>query len=213
MTAPVWRQPVRGERGLSLMELMVTLAMLSVLVGVILGTFMIGRSSYTSADTYVQVQQAARQAFDNMVKELHGAGLVNNNVAIAEPGVQRLDFQISRGYDVAACGGICWGTDDPAIPTGWVHYIVDASNAQNVRLMRCVTAGRLDAMPGGFAGCRVLSNNVNGNLANTALAYDHANRTVLLRLQTLVTSSQVAGGTMRAAPTALTTHIRLRNAS
>ena len=202
-----------SERAFSLMELMVAMAMLSILVGVLLGTSMIGRSSYTSADAYVQVQQAARQAFDTMVKELHGAGFINNNAAIAEPGVQRLDFQISRGYDAAACGGICWGTDDAAVPTGWVHYVMDAADAQNVRLMRCVTAGRLDAMPGGFAGCRVLSNDVNANLANTAFVYDHANRTVVLRLQTLVTSAQIAGGTMRAAPTALTTNIRLRNSS
>jgi prepilin-type N-terminal cleavage/methylation domain-containing protein len=203
----------RAAHGFTIMEMLVALAMLGTLVGVLLGSLLIGRGSYTSADAYVQVQQAARQAFDNMARELHGAGFVNNNVAIIEPGVQQLDFQVIRSYDAVACGGICWGTDDGALPTGWVHYVLDTANAQNVRLMRCVTANRTDPMPAGFAGCRVLANNVNGTLANTAFVYDHANRTVTLRLQTIITSTQLTGGSMPVAPPALTTQIRLRNSS
>ena len=203
----------RDSRGFTLLEVLVVLVLIGVLVGVLMVSSTVGWGTYSSSDAAVQVQQAARQAFDAMTKELHGAGLVNDNVAIAEPGVQRLDFQITRGYDSVACGGICWGTDDAALPSGWVHYVLDAADAQNVRLLRCVTAGRLDAMPGGFAGCRVLANDVNGNLANTAFVYDHANRTILIRLQTLVTSSQLAGGTVTSAPIALTTQVRLRNSS
>jgi len=201
----------RRRAGFTLVEILLVLALFSGLLAVLLASFLVSRTSYVSADAFVQVQQEARRAFDAMVKELREAGRVNNSVAIASPGVQRLDFQIDRGYDAAACGGVCWGSDDPAFPTGWVHYVVDAATPPAPRLMRCVTAGRLDPMPANFAGCRVLANHVSADLANSAFTYDHSNRLVTVRLQAVLTSQQLPGGSVGTTPAPLLTQIRLRN--
>lgn len=201
---------MRAHRGFTLMEVMVVLVIFSVVLGVLLLSFLVSKNTYISSDAYVQIQQEARRAFDSAVKELHQAGQVNNSVAIAAPGVQRLDFQIVRDYDVVACGGNCWGTDDAALPGGWVHYVLDTADAQNARLMRCVTANRLDPMPANFAGCRVLANHLNPALASTAFTYNHANRIVTITLQPVIISAHLAGGSLTTA-SPLMTRVRLRN--
>lgn len=190
--------------------MLVVLTLLTGLVGALMVSLLVGQASSLSAEAYVQVQQEARRAFDQMVKELREAR-INNNISIAEPGVQRLDFQVSRGYDTAVCGGICWGTDDVALPNGWVHYVIDASDPAHARLVRCTTANQLDAMPAGFAGCWVLANAVQPSLANSAFVYDHANRIVTLKIQIFVSSFQLPGGSMGTAPAPLITRVKLRN--
>ena len=199
------------RRGLTLTELLVVVTLLTTVVGTLLISLLVGQASHFSAEAYVQVQQEVRRAFDHMVKELREAGRVNNDVAIAEPGAQRLDFQIVQGYDAVACGGICWGTDDAAFPTGWIHYVVDATDPQHARLMRCATASRLDAMPTGFVGCRVLANSVNADPAQSAFTYDAANGIITLKIQTAVVSGQLPGGSLRSTPVPVTTRVSLRN--
>lgn len=202
-----------GDRGFTFVEVLIVVAIFMGLSAALLASLLVSRASYVSADAYVQVQQEARRAFDSMVKELHQAGRINNNVSILDPGVQRLDFQIVLGYDAAVCGGVCWGSDDPTLPNGWLHYVLDTADPQNARFMRCVSANRLDPMPAGFAGCRVLANRVNPALANSSFTYDHGSRTVTVRLQTSITSPQLPGGTVGTAPAPLLTRVRLRNAS
>ncbi len=205
-------------RGLTFVEMIVVIAIFTGLSASLLTALLVGRTSQVSSEAYIQVQEETRRLFDDVVRELHEAGNVNNNVSIptANP-VQRLDFQIVRGYDHVDCGGagtgLCMGTDDAAFPVGWIHYNLDAvTDPTNPRFMRCVTAGRLDAMPANYVGCRVLANRVNATLANSSFTYDHINRTVTVRLQTTVTSSQLPGGTMGTTPTPLMTLVRLRNA-
>lgn len=200
-----------APRGLTLTELLVVVTILAVIMEVLLLAVLVGRKAYTSADTYIQVQEEIRRSLDAMAKELRQAGNVNNGVAIGAPGVQRLDFQIVRDYDLAACGGTCWGTDDVALPSGWIHYVLNLADAANPRLTRCVTANQLDAMPGGFAGCRVLASRVIADLASTGFTYDHANRLVTVQLQTQVVSDQLPGGSLSVGPAPLTSRIRLRN--
>lgn len=198
-------------QGFTFVELLVVIVIIGGILGVLLQSLLVGHTSYVSSQAYVRVQYEARRAFDNMVKELREAGQVNNNVSIPAPGVQRLDFQINEGYDVVVCGGICWGTDDATLPTGWIHYVLDTADPQNARLMRCVTANRLDPMPANFVGCRVLANNVDPTLANTSLTYDHANRVVTITLQISIASQQLPGGSMGAAPSPLVWRVTLRN--
>ena len=197
--------------GFTLVEILFVLALFSGLLAALMASLLVSRTSYVSADAFVQVQQEARRAFDAMVKELREAGRVNNDASIASPGVQRLDFQINRGYDAVACGGVCWGSDDLALPTGWVHYVLDAATPPAPRLMRCVTAGRLDPMPADFAGCRVLANNVSAAVANSSFTYDHGNRIVTVRFQATLISQQLPGGSVSTTPAPLMTQVRLRN--
>lgn len=198
-------------RGFTILEIQLAAVIFAGILAALLLGLLMGRSSYVSAEAYVQLQQEARRAFDGMARELRGAGQVNNNVTILDPGVQRLDFQIARSFDISVCGGVCWGTDAVLLPNGWLHYVLDATNPQNARLMRCVTANRLDPMPVDFAGCRVLANSLTPNLANSSFMYNHATRTILVKLQTSVTSQQLPGGSMVLSPTPLTLRVRLRN--
>ena len=110
--------------GFTLVELTVVSALLLILGGGLLTTLLTGQTSYLSADAYIQVQEEARKAFDNMVRELREAGgplvSVSPNPP-AGPGTQ-LDFQVALGYDldggagaVAGCpdAAVCWGATDP----------------------------------------------------------------------------------------------------
>lgn len=193
--------------GFTLLELLIGITIFGVLSGALLVTLLVGSNSYLSTELAVQSQQEARRALDRSTRELRNAGKVNNSVSIAAPGVQRLDFQIARGYDATTCGGICWGSDDAALPNGWIHYVLDPTNPQHVRLVRCVTANQLDSMLAGFAGCQVLANEVDSALANTAFTYDHPGRMVTIRLQTSITSPRLP----QSLTTSLTTRIKLRN--
>ncbi len=199
------------QRGFTLIEVAVVTGVSLGVLGALMMILLVGRSSYYSAEASVQAQQEARRAFDAITKELREAGQVNNNVSIPAPGVQRLDFQVARSYDATLCGGICWGTDDAGWPTGWVHYALETTAAQNTRLLRCVTANRLDPMPAGFAGCRVLANAMDPDVADTAFTYDQAARTVTVKLRTAVVSSKIPGGGVASSSGSLTTQVKLRN--
>lgn len=200
-----------GTDGFTIPEVLVAT---TIFIGVIAAVFVslqMSRVSYLSAESAVQAQEEARRVLDHMVAELREAGRVNGDAAIPSPGAQRLDFQIVRSYDATACGGICWGSDDPAWPTGWVHYVLDAADPQNGRWLRCVTANRLDPLPADFAGCRVLATRVSPALADSSFTYDPANRMVAITLQTRIVSPQLPTGGMTVSPTPLVTRIRLRN--
>ena len=202
-------------RGFTLVELMMVAGIFIAMLGVLGISLMMSRLSYLTMDTELYVQQEGRKALDNMTAELRVGGNVNNNVSIGSPGAQRLDFQLDRGYNLAApcpVDAVCWGSDDPAFPTGWVHYVLDTvTTAPKARLRRCTTANQLDPMPVNFAGCRVVANNVNPALAMTTFLYDHPTRTITATLQVLVTSRQVAGGTLNTGALPLRIQIRLRN--
>ncbi len=207
-------------RGFTLIELLVVMAMMGVVMGALLTSFLIGRKSYLSADSYVQVQQEARRAFDVMVKELREAG----NVIVTVPGPktgQQLNFQVALGYDTAAtiancpASAICLGAQDQAgtprcretagIPCLWgVLYRLGGTNG--TQLIREV----LDSA-GAVNQTRVLANDVNINSLQTFFAYNGAAKTVTINLAITQSSQQLAGGSMSTTPAPLQTRVRLRN--
>lgn len=194
-----------SKAGLVLLEVLIVGAILVVLAGAFLLSLTTGYNTHFSNDAYVQVQYEARRAVQTMVTELRGAGNVNAGVPIAEPGVQRLDFQLVRRYDAVA--GPVWGSD--TTDGAWLHYVVDT--ATPARLMRCATAGQLDAMPAGFAGCRVLANAVDPAAANTAFAYDPVGAIVTLRIRSVIVSPRLPGGQVGSGTSPLLVRVRLRN--
>ena len=197
-------------RAFTLIEIMVVMAIFIAILSVLAISFLMSRVSYATMDTTLYVQQEGRRALDTMAAELRLAGNVNNNVSIAAPGGQQLDFQLDQGYDPTVCGGVCWGSGNPLLP--WVHYVLDTvTTAPNGRLRRCLTANRLDPMPANFAGCGVIANNVSPNTVMTAFTYDHPTRAVIATLQIVVTSRQVAGGRLDTGALPLRVQIRLRN--
>ena len=64
---------VRGQRGFTLTELLVVIAMLSIMLGGLLSVQMTGQTSYLIGAHRVEVQQNARVALELMVRELRPA--------------------------------------------------------------------------------------------------------------------------------------------
>jgi Tfp pilus assembly protein PilW len=190
-----------------------------VLVAGLLTTFLTGRTSYLSADAYIQVQQEGRRAFDTMVRELRESGQVTVT-ADGVNGSSRLHFQIARGYNTEAGApplgctvppSICWGSDTT---TGeWVHYslIGAAGNTRQLIRYRGVQGAAPPASCTAANDCRVLANYIrHPNEDNTALfLYDAATQTVTVNLQTELLNPVLPTG--RITSPLLTSRVRLRN--
>ncbi len=210
--------------GFTLVEIMMV-AILGVLLGAgLITTYLTGQTSYLSADAYIQVQQEARRAFDNMVRELRESGNISCGMGQTTTTCTdtQLNFQITRGYNQAApCPAnlICYGSENAALE--WVHYgiIVNATNSNNTQLVRYITAAGNggQAAPASClaaANCRVLANNID--TTTTTFVWDSANRVVTLNVQIRYTSPKLPGGTavsgggwQTTGP--LTTRVKLRN--
>ena len=197
-----------AQRGLSLTEVLIVVVVLLILTSMLLMHQLMSYRLDQSHGAAVQLQQEMRLALSRMIPELREAGNVNGNLDMAWG--QRLDFQIDRGYDMPPpCpnDAVCWGTDDAAFPTGWIHYIVDIAT---FRLVRCTSALQADVFAG-YAGCRVLANNVSAPVAGIAFMYTHAQREVAVRLHLSISSNQLPGGSLGTGPSPLITRVRLRN--
>ncbi|PIQ83737.1 MAG: hypothetical protein COV75_05870 [Candidatus Omnitrophica bacterium CG11_big_fil_rev_8_21_14_0_20_63_9] len=185
--------------------MIVVTALLVVLGGGLLATFLTGQASFVTSEAYIQVQQEARRAFDNMVRELREAG--GAGFPIVGGGGSQLDFQIALGYNLAApcpANQVCWGAQDQngTNQSGWrVRYRLDNAAGQLLR----------ETLNGGGAvqgTARVLANYVNG----VTFAWDAASRVVTINLQLRYASGRIAGGSQQMGnPTPLTTRVRLRN--
>lgn len=226
-------KPIRS-RGFTLSEIIVVAALFFILGGGVLTAFLTGQTSFFSADSYVQVQQEARRAFDNMVRELREAGPpppgppVVSLTANGPAGSNQLNFQIARGYNLAApClpDIICWGSENAA-PGGvgeWIHYAVmtNATLAVNnqLQLVRCVSGAQGTVVDSTTPNCRVLANNIVttsfGLLDNAGNATVASPRVVTVSLQARHTNPRLPGGSqgigIGGGATPLTTRVRLRN--
>lgn len=196
----------RSSSGFSLIELLIVVGVLGIVTGALALLFTSGHRSTLSSEAYVQVQQEARRALDAMNKELHKAN--NIDTELTSPGndtpaggATRLNFQISRGYNVSGCtpNATCWGND--ATNGGWVHALRNGT-----QLVRCQSTDSDTAITD-FSPCRVLA-----NYAETFLVdYASSTRTVTLRLQVKRSSSLLPTGAMDTGT--LRTRVRLRNPS
>ena len=201
----------RAQRGFTMVELMIVALIMVILSGGVMVLFLTGRQSYLSADAFIVVQQEARKAFDNMVRELRESG----NINIPAGNVRRLDFQVARGYNLAApcpANAICWGNENAA--NEWVHYVI-TGNTQSVQLVRCLSNAR-DTVFADYSACRVLAQYVDsstdgaGNI-RSRFTWDAVNQTVVLSLQIRYANPGIPDGFQQAAPVPLVARVRLRN--
>ncbi len=211
---------LRFRPGFTLIELLLAVVIFGVVLGVVLVSFLVSRSSFLSSDAYIQVQEQARRALDNVRKELRQAGNADSpstNPNVTFTNANRLNFQLARGYNVTGCGAapnpcacnaICWGND--TTNGGWVHYLLNppVPPADGAQLLRCQSNGS-DTAFASFAGCQVLANNVQ----TFQMDYANTNRELTIRLQVTQASTQLPGGSMSTGPpnTPLITRLRLRN--
>ena len=207
------------RRGFTLVEMLVVLVIFGGIMGALLISFLVGKSSFLSADMYIHVQQEARRAFDIMVKELRESGNIDSPTTSPTVGflnATRVNFQIARGYNInggctipvscATCtcrntNTVCWGND--TTNCNWVHYLVN-----NGQLLRCQSANPDTADATLVAStCRVMANDLQTFLAD----FDTTAQTVTMRLEIRETSAQLPGGSMGTTPAPLVTRVRLRN--
>jgi prepilin-type N-terminal cleavage/methylation domain-containing protein len=190
---------MRSRRGLSLIELLVVIGLVTVLAGAVFVTSLMGGRLYYSSETSVHIQQQVRQAFDNMVQELRQA---DGTIATA---ANQVTFQLALGYDLAApCpnDAVCIGAldEDGVAQEDWsVRYRLNG--AQLVREI-------LDDTGALQPGTRVLANDV------TSLSFTYtagAVNTIVAQLQVQRNSQQLPGGSLSAATTPLVTRVKLRN--
>ena len=196
--------------GFSLVELLIVGLVVLGLIGMLMMSFVTSRNAYLLNDESLYIQQEVRRALEATARELPAAGRVRQvggagGVDFANQ--TRVDFQLDRGFDQGTCGGICWGTDDPAFPTGWLHYLLNTTNPQNTQLVRCATTNQGSAI--NFATCRVLANNIQTFLVD----YAAGTRTVTLHLQIRKVSAAIPGGSVTSSTSPQVRQVKLRNAS
>ena len=188
----------RRNAGLTLPELLIVLALTTIVAGAVYTSSLMGGKLYFSSETYVHVQQQARQALDNMVRELRGA---DGTITVA---ANQCTFQLALGYNLAnpcPTNAVCIGAQDQAgaAQFGWsLRYRLNGT-----QLIREILDNQV---PPQVQGSRVLANDVS----QLSFIYVGApTNTITVQLQTQRTSQQLPGGTLGTTP--LTTRVRLRN--
>jgi type II secretory pathway pseudopilin PulG len=198
-----------GAPAFTLVEVSVVSLIFLVIAGALLTTFLAGRSSFFSADAYVQVQQEARRAFDVMVRELREARVsATTPITVVPNGSRQLNFQIALGYDQPACpGAICWGTEGAET---WLHYSIVPGPSNDLRLVRCRNNNETGAVTAYTQGtCRVLANYVKHPNDSSSDAFSVAGDVVTMNVQIEYSHPVLPGGTLKAR--LLTSRVKLRN--
>ena len=206
-----------GRRAFTLLEMLIVLTIFGVLMAALLVSFLISRSSFFSADSYIQVQQEARRALDTMVRELREAGWNTTTLNTCSPQTVgicattlQLEFQIALGYNLnatyPACpvDAVCWGALDQngTLQPGWtMRYRENAVTQQLVR--QILNGGVLQP------GIQVMANSLD--TANTSFFYNATNKVITVNLAVKQTNTQLAGGSMSTTPTPLVSRVKLRN--
>ncbi|MBI4342168.1 MAG: hypothetical protein HY599_02235 [Candidatus Omnitrophica bacterium] len=188
----------RSDKGFSVLEMVVVTGLFLVIAAGLMITFLTGQTSYVTTDAYLQVQQEARRAFDNMVREVRAGG---GTMTVA---AGQLDFQMALGYNLALAGcvvnQVCWGAKDQnnTDRPGWnLRYRVSGT-----QLLREIFNGATEQ-----AGERVLANYVDA--AATSFAWNAGDRIVTMTFQGRYQNAKLAGGAQTIGP--LTARVRLRN--
>ncbi|MBI3323988.1 MAG: type II secretion system protein [Candidatus Omnitrophica bacterium] len=202
-----------STRGFTLLELLVSVTIFTGLLGALLLSFMIGRTSFLSADAYIEVQQEARRGIDAMVTELREAGDIKTAAGIASG---TLTFRTALGFDLTAIVGcpasqVCWGAVDPLTNTSDCTLCVEYSVSQGQLLRRVVGGGTCGSTCGTtlVGSARVLANNVTG--PGAPFLYNSADKVVIIQLQVKKVSPQLPSGETGTAT--LNSRVKLRNNS
>lgn len=94
--------------GFSLIEVMVVIAVFSIIIASVFSIMTIGRNAWYQGGTAIDVQQEGRKAMDKMVRELRESGSQKQNLPTSSPyQANEVIFQISVGVDTD--GNIIWG--------------------------------------------------------------------------------------------------------
>ena len=193
--------------GFTLVETMIVTLIAVVIGAAVLTSLMVGRTTFIFSDASALVQQEARRAFDNTVRELRESATMSCGEAATTASCtnDRVNFQIVRGYD-AATQTLQLGSE--ASNGEFVHYIITGAGT-NAQLVRCRSAAATTATAsfGDFSGCRVLANYVNGG--PSTFSWDSPGNVVTVTLEVEYRHPILPTGSRRTG--VLTSRVRVRN--
>ena len=149
--------PRHGQRGMSMVEVLVALAILVVASVIALALYDASRKSFKRGENVTEQQQAVRIAFDKLNADLRMAGFNSNPDGVES----RPDEQIEAAYDTAVVIRADYDAEDPAnssspetaLATGSPFRVVTTGNfVEKVDLSRVDEIGFADLMPGSGHG-------------------------------------------------------------
>jgi prepilin-type N-terminal cleavage/methylation domain-containing protein len=134
------RHSQQGQHGFSLMEMLIVVAVLSLVLGAIFSTILDGMKKYRLEQNRVDTTQESREFLDQIVRDLHSAGYPGlkmfNPVALAAPAVN--NSKVASGL-VAVSATDIWFEGD----------IDDTGTVQSIRYT-------LQALPNGDCPCTMM---------------------------------------------------------
>lgn len=173
----------KNNKGMSLVEMMITAFLFSIILGAIMITLSTGRASLSTGSSQVDVQQDARKALNAMVRELRQAGMTTILGVPADGSINSsITFQIPSSISVA---GPVW--------SGAIQYSLGGLN--NRQLLR-VQSGNT----------RVMGNNIS-NISFSR----NAGSPETLNISVSVQKNTFPGFVARQSTAALSSRVRLRN--
>ena len=97
-------------KGFTLVELMIVMLIFSIILGAMFAVMNMGKASWHSGDTQIQVQQEARKGMDRIVKELRQTG-TSTIIGVPPDGnlYNTITFRIPDEDGIDANGNIEWG--------------------------------------------------------------------------------------------------------
>lgn len=134
------RAALSKESGFSLIELLVAVALFTVLLGAVFGLLNVSQQRYKMESEFLDSFQTARLAMDQMARDIHSAGYPPSNsftpaAAAARPQLVALPFAWAPGYSATPCV-IGVGCTTPASFDLIVETDLDPQNNNGVEWVR-----------------------------------------------------------------------------
>lgn len=151
--------PLHTQRGLTMVELLVGLAIGLMTIAVAIGTLVISRQVSGSVNEASQLQQQAAQAFRTIGQQARQAGSLRLNLAYAKDSSQSVDLADPVAFEVPTGVTTVGGTDTPSgsadqLTLAYQNYTEDlvGSAAVQSQLRDCLgQAGAANVVRSGFS--------------------------------------------------------------
>jgi prepilin-type N-terminal cleavage/methylation domain-containing protein len=175
---------LRGEAGFTLVELLVTMTLMTVVFGLVLGSFTVFARQTESTQRQTDAQDEARQSVDRLAGRLRNAITTTNGA-----------LELSNASDLIFLGVKTAGSSTPTNLKGYVHsrYCLNTSTPTAEVLYR-QSAAYTDSSPAVPATGGACPSTINGWGAAMPVATHLVNQNVV-PIQPLFTYTYAAGGT------------------
>lgn len=134
---------IRGEKGFTMLEMMVSVMIMSIITLITMQAFTIGSRLSDVAYTQSRVSGESRMAVERLSRELRNSTMTR----ITIPQLSILQFQVPSAID--ASGNITW--------SGWIQYSIGGLNNEQL-IRQDLTTGVTDVMANKVSTLQFVSN-------------------------------------------------------